>query len=99
MEAWMDFFPVVVYCLAIALMILFMVLVIKLIHTVDRVNHILEDIEKKSRSLNSLFHVIDGVTDTLSVFSDAVVSAITSVVGRIFPRRKRKKEKEIDEYE
>lgn len=69
-------------------------------NTVDRVNRILEDVERKSKSLNGLFQVIDGVTDTLSVFTDSIVSGVTSVMGMIFPKRKkRKKEKENEDYE
>ncbi|MCI8588059.1 MAG: hypothetical protein HFG40_00215 [Bacilli bacterium] len=102
MEALMEFFPIVIYCLAIALMILLMVFIVKLMHTVDRVNRILDDVERKTRSLNGLFHVIDSVTDTLSVFSDTLVSGITGIVGKIWPKgrnRKRKKDKEMDDYE
>lgn len=69
-------------------------------NTVDRVNRILDDIERKSKSLNGLFQVIDGVTDTLSVFTDTIVSGVTNVMGMILPKRKRrKKEKENDDYE
>ena len=100
MESLMEFFPIALYCVAIALIILLMVFIVKLMHTVDRVNLILEDVERKSKSLNGLFQVIDGVTDTLSVFTDTVVSGVTSIVGKILPRRrKNKKEKENEEDE
>ena len=100
MESLMEFFPIALYCLAIALTILLMVFIVKLMNTVDRVNRILDDIEKKSKSLNGLFQVIDGVNDTLSVFTDTIFSGVTSVIGMIFPKRKRKnKEKENEDYE
>lgn len=99
MDALMEVFPVVIYGLLVALLILLIVLIVKVMHTVDRTNRILDDIESKTKSLNGLFHVIDGVTDSLAVFSDTLVSGITNIASKIFSRRKKRKEKEIDEYE
>lgn len=96
MESLMEVLPIILYSLGIVLIIVLIVLGIKLIHTIDKANLILEDVEKKSKSLNGVFNVIDGVTDTLSVLSDTLVTSITRVIGRIIPR-KRKKEREENE--
>lgn len=96
----MEFFPIIIYTLSIIIMVLLMVLIVKLIHTVDKANIILDDVERKTKSLNGLFHVIDGVTDTLSVFTDTAVSTIVQIFGKILPKRRKKKiKKEIDEDE
>ena len=89
MENLMEVLPVMLYSLSIILVIVFIVLGIKLIGMIDKANDILEDVEKKSKSLNGLFNVIDGVTDTLSVLSDTVVSSITSIIGKLIPKRKK----------
>lgn len=100
MDSLMEFFPIIIYTLSIIIMVLLMVLIVKLIHTVDKANIILEDVERKTKSLNGLFHVIDGVTDTLSVFTDTAVSTIVQIFGKILPKRRKKKiKKEIDEDE
>lgn len=100
MDALMEFFPIIIYTLSIIIMVLLMVLIVKLIHTVDKANIILDDVEKKTKSLNGLFHVIDGVTDTLSVFTDTAVSTIVQIFGKILPKKKKRKmKKEIDEDE
>ena len=96
MESLMEVLPVMLYSLAIVLVIVFIVLGIKLIHTIDKTNEILADVEKKTKSLNGLFNVIDGVTDTLSVLSDTVVTTVTSFIGKLVPK-KRKKERNEDE--
>ncbi len=90
MESLIEVLPVILYILAIVLVCVFIVLGIKLIRTVDKTNDILEDVERKTKSLNGLFNVIDGVTDTLAVFSDTVVASITGIIGKIFPKRKKK---------
>ncbi len=99
MDAMMEMFPILIGVLVILLLIVLIILVVKLIGTVDKANHILDDIEDKTRSLNGLFHVIDSVTDTLSVFSDSIVSTITSIVGKVIPKRKKKEKKEERDYE
>lgn len=97
MEALMEVLPILLYSLAIILVIVFIILGIKLIATINKANAILDDVERKSKSLNGLFNVIDSVTDTLSVLSDTVVASITSVLGKIIPKRKRKERKKEDE--
>ena len=100
MDSLMEFFPIIIYTLSIIIMVLLMVLIVKLIHTVDKANIILDDVERKTKSLNGLFHVIDGVTDTLSVFTDTAVSTIVQIFGKILQKRRKKKiKKEIDEDE
>lgn len=97
MEALMEVLPILLYSLAIILVIVFIILGIKLIATINKANAILDDVERKSKSLNGLFNVIDSVTDTLSVLSDTVVASITSVLGKIIPKRKKKERKKEDE--
>ena len=96
MESLMEVLPVLLYSLAIILVIVFIILGIKLIHTVDRANEILDDALKKAKSLNGFFNVIDGVTDTLSVLSDTVVSSITGLIGRLVPKKRKKERNEND---
>jgi len=94
----MQVLPIILYSLGIVLLVILIILCIKLIHTVDKTNKILDDVYNKTRSLNGLFSAIDRVTDTLSSISDSLVGSITSVIGRIFPKkRKRKMEDYYDE--
>lgn len=96
----MDVFAIIISSLIIVLIVLLIVLVVKVINTVDRANLLLDDLERKTKSLNGLFNVIDGVTDTLSVLSDTLVSSVTSVFGKLFTGKKKKKSvKEIEEDE
>lgn len=94
MESLMEVLPVMLYSLAIVLVIVFIILGIKLICTIDKANNILDDVEKKAKSLNGLFNVIDGVTDTLSVLSDTVVASITNLIGKFIPKKRKKERKE-----
>lgn len=97
MDTLMMILPATLYMLVIILVIVLIVLGIRLIQTVDRANAILEDVEKKSKSLNGVFNIVDNVTDSLSMLSDTLVDGIVGFISRIFNSRKRKKERIEDE--
>ena len=97
MDFLMMVLPIILYVLGIVLVGILIIIGVKLIYTIDKTNEILDDVEKKSKSLNGVFDMVDNVTDSLSIISDTVVEGIVGLISRIF--KKRKKEKEIDEYE
>ena len=97
MNFLMMVLPIILYVLGIVLVAILIILGVKLIYTVDKTNDILDDVEKKSKSLNGVFEMVDNVTDSLSIISDTVIDGIVGLVSRIF--KKRKREKEIDDYE
>ena len=97
MDFLMMVLPIILYVLGIVLVGILIIIGVKLIYTIDKTNEILDDVGKKSKSLNGVFEMVDNVTDSLSIISDTVVEGIVGLISRIF--KKRKKEKEIDEYE
>lgn len=99
MEALYQFLPILIYVLLAILLVVLIVLGIKLIDTVNRTNAVLDDIEKKSKSLNGIFTTIDNITDAVSMFSDKIVDGIASIVGKAFSFKKKKNKMEDDEYE
>ena len=97
MDTLLDVLPIVLYSLGIVLLVVLIILSIKLIHTVDKTNKILDDAYNKTKSLNGLFSAIDKVTDALSTVSDTLVSAITSGINKVFSKKKRKKKEELED--
>lgn len=98
MDMLYQVLPIVIYALLSILLVVLIVLGIKLIDTVNKTNAVLDDIEKKSKSLDGIFATIDNVTDAVSLVSDRLVEGAASIVGKLFSFRK-KKNKEEDEYE
>ena len=91
--------PILIYVLLSVLLVVLIVLGVKLIDTVNKTNAVLDDIEKKSKSLDGIFSTIDNVTDAVSMVSDRLVDGIAGLVGKLFSLRKKKKKEEEDEYE
>lgn len=90
------FFPVVLYCLGIVLVIVLIILCLKAIETLTKINNLIDDAQSKLNSLTVFFNLLDTVTDKVSVITDTVVSTVTNVITSI-AKRKQKKEEEIDE--
>lgn len=91
--------PIAIYFLLIILLIVGIILGIRLISAMDRVDEVLDNMQKKVNSLNGLFNVIDFTTDKISAFSDKVVETIGGFISRIGRKKKSKCEMEEDEYE
>ena len=99
MEALYEVLPILIYVLLAVLLVVLIVLGVKLIDTVNKTNAVLDDIEKKSKSLDGIFSTIDNVTDAVSMVSDRLVDGIAGLIGILFSLRKKRKKEEDDEYE
>lgn len=92
----LDILQVILYILGSILLIVLIILGIKLIITMNKIENVVDDINVKVNKLNGIFTIIDLTTDKLALFSDKIIDAISTVVRKIFSKKKRKEE-EIDE--
>ena len=97
MEALNETLPVVIYLLLIVLLVGVIVIGIKLIFTLNKVDLLLDDVTKKVHSLDRVFNMIDYTTDKVTMISDTVVNFITSKLKRIIKFKKNDEEDEDDE--
>ncbi len=91
-----DVLPVILYILGSILLVVLIILGIKLINTMNKIQVVVDDINKKVDSLDGLFSIIDMTTDKLALLSDRMVDGITYVIKKLFKPKKRKEE---DTYE
>ena len=96
MNALEVFFPVVMYVLGSILLVVLIILGVKLIITMNKIEGVVDDINKKVTSLDGLFSIIDMTTDKLSLLSDRMVDGITFLIKKIFGHKKGKDD-EINE--
>ncbi len=99
METLMSILPIILYILGGILLVTLIILSIKLIKTINRMNKVVDDVEVKVKSLNGFFSAVDFITDTLSGLSDRIVEAITNSISNFFTRKKSKKAREKEELE
>ncbi len=83
----------ILYILGSILLVVLIILGIKMIGTMNKIDEIADDISTKLKSLNGFFSVIDFTTDKLATITDKVVDGVTALINRMF-RRKKKEEYE-----
>ncbi len=94
MEFWLSFLPIIIYLLLIALLVVGIILGIKSIITVNKVEKVVDDVNEKVESLNGLFKIVDFTTDKIVTLTDKIVDAVSSVASKLFFHKKVKKIKE-----
>ena len=67
--------------------IILIILVVKLIVTMNKIEDVVDDISNKVKSLNGLFSMIDYTTDKLALFSDKFTNIVASLIKKIFVRK------------
>ncbi len=98
MEFWLSFLPLVIYILLIILLVVGIILGIKTIITMNKVEKVVDNVNEKVESLNSVFNLIDFTTDKIAAFTDRLVEVAGSVFSKLLFRNKNKKRKK-DDYE
>lgn len=86
------FLQLLLYILGSILLVVLIILGVKLIITMNKIENIVDDINGKVRSLNGIFSVIDMTTDKLALLSDKTISFITDIIKKIFIKRKETEE-------
>ena len=86
----MEVLPIILYSLGSILLVVLIILGIKLIITMNKIENVVDDINGKVKSLNGLFSMIDYTTDKLALLSDRFVDTVTSLIKKIFVRKEKK---------
>lgn len=86
-------FPVILYVLGCILLLVLIILAIKMIKTLNKVDEAIADYNSKAEKLNGVFDLIDTATDTISTISDKLVSGIISGIAGLF-KKKNKEDKD-----
>ncbi len=90
----MELLSIILDSLLIVLVIVAIIIGIKLLDTLAKVDSILDSTKRKLDSLDTAFNFLDTVNNKLTLITDTAISSILSVAKKIF---KRKKEEDIDE--
>ena len=93
----MEFLTIMLAVLGIILLIVLIVLSVKLYFTVSRINILLDDLERKMKTVNRVFNVVDKVSDSVSLVSDRMIDTIVGIISKLFTRKDKKIEKEKEE--
>ena len=93
-----GFFTMLLFMLSSVLLVVLIVLGIKLINTIGKLDRVLDDVDLKIKSLDKMFGVVNVVTDSMALVSDKIVDVIMFAIKKVF-NKKKGKEDDIDEQE
>ena len=98
MEYLNEMLPIIIYFLLIVLLVVSIIVGIKLIFTITKVDELIDDVTEKLSSFDRLFNVINFTTDRFGAISETVISFITSKLKKLM-KPKRKTKREDEDYE
>ena len=85
--------PIIIYFLLIILIIIGIILGVRAIQTLNKVDKVVDDVNDKVQTLNGFFNLVDFATDKVVSITDKVVDGVSGLIGNIF----KKKDKDEDE--
>jgi len=84
MGFWLEFLPIIIYILVIIILLVGIVLGIKFIITLGKVEKVVDNVSTKVKALDGIFNIIDSTTDKIVLVTDKVLDGLTSVIAKIF---------------
>lgn len=79
------------------LLVILIILSIKLIYTVDRVNKVMDEVNIRISKFDKAFNIVDIITDNMALVSDKLVDGISGLIRKIITKKEKRKEEEINE--
>lgn len=87
-----SFFTMIIFILGSILLIVLIVLGIKLINTIGKLDRVLDEVDVRLKSFEKMFGVVDVVTDSMALVSDKVVDGIMFAIKKLFNKNKGKED-------
>ena len=81
-----EVLPVILYILGSVLLVALIVLTIKLIITMNKIEKVVDNITVKVHTLDELFNVIGLVTGKVTAITDKIVDNIALLIDKIFKK-------------
>ncbi len=85
-----NYLEFLLYILGAVLLGAMIVLVIKLVYSVNRINSILDNVESKMKTVDKAFGAVDRIVDSFSMVTDKVVDGVANAINKIFNHKKKK---------
>ena len=89
-----ELLPIIIYILLIILLVVTIIIGIKLIGTIGRVDILLDDVTAKVKTLDRFFNLVDFASERVSIVTDTVVSFLTTKLKKVFGGNKKMKEED-----
>jgi uncharacterized protein YoxC len=85
----MEVLQIIIYVLLIILIAVAIVIGIKLIGTLNKVDALVDDVNSKVKTLDRVFEIIDSFNNKMSLIGDSVIGFVSGGIKRLFKDRKK----------
>jgi len=85
-----SYLQFLLYVLGAVLLGALIVLVIKVVYSVNRVNSILDSVEHKMKTVDKAFGAVDRLVDSFSMVTDKVVDGVAMGISKVLNHKKKK---------
>lgn len=82
-----EVLPVILYILGSVLLVALIILTIKLIITMNKIEKVVDNITVKVKTLDELFNVIGLVTGKVTAVTDKLIDGIVLLVEKLFKKK------------
>lgn len=89
----LEVLQIIIYFLLIIILVVGIILGIKSIKTMNKVEKVVDDVNNKVQTLNGFFNIVDFTTDKIVLLTDRIVDLISIGLTKIF-KKKKNEEKE-----
>lgn len=97
MEILQTVLPILIDVLLVVFLVVCIILGIKCIKTLNKVNTLVDDAKEKIDTLNGFFSLIDLVNNKVSQLAEKTYDVFDGLIDKIFSGKKRKKKRVRDE--
>lgn len=80
----MDVLPVVLYLLGSVLLVTLIILTIKLIITMNKIEKVVDNITMKVKTLDEFFNVVGSISGKVATITDRAVENVALLIEKIF---------------
>ena len=94
-----DFFQSLIYILCSISLVVLIIVLIKVVMTLSKVDKLVEDLTEKSKKVDGAFNAIDRMTDAVSKVNDKFIGMLFNGITGITKKVKKNKEREDDDDE
>ena len=85
-----SYLQFLLYILGAVLLGALIVLVVKLVYSVNRINSILDSVESKMKTVDKAFGAVDRLVDSFSSVTDKIVDGLANGISKVFNHKKKK---------
>ena len=96
MEVLSQVLPIIIYILLIGLITIGIIIGVKLIITMNKIERVVDNVEDKVNSLNGLFNIINATTSKMSGIYQKVYDFIGNMVDKVIGLKKRKDDEDYE---